>query len=111
MIHVDTDNLADAHAHSVPLYADDGQPLWRQLMDSAGQVDVAAVPLAREKLPEGALFHAFNHTHIPQPLEQIRVGTSVLVVGFPSRFSRRLASHAGRTARHHRLVVWSALSG
>ena len=84
-LHVDPDNLADSTGYSIPLYRD-GKSVWRQGLDSSGEIDVAAIEIERARLPDGALFHAFTPAHLPGPAEVVEVGAPILVVGFPLGF-------------------------
>lgn len=69
----------------LPVYRDD-QPLWRQAVDSAGLVDIAAVEIDRPSLPDGVLFSAFTPAHLVIEFDRIEVGAPVLIVGFPLGF-------------------------
>jgi hypothetical protein len=84
-LHVHRDNLAEVKRVVLPLYRDD-QPLWRQAVDSAGLVDIAAVEVDRPSLPEGVLFSAFTPAHLVVEFDRIEVGAPVLIVGFPLGF-------------------------
>jgi hypothetical protein len=83
--HLHPDNLAEVKRVVLPLYRDD-QPLWRQAVDSAGLVDIAAVEIDRQSLPEGVLFSAFTPAHLVIEFDRIEVGAPVLIVGFPLGF-------------------------
>lgn len=98
-IHCQADNLAEARMVSLALY-DGERPLWRQGVDGGGEVDVAALPLPREWLPQGALLHSFSEAHLAQRFDLIEVGTPLLVVGFPLGFHDTL---------HHLPVARQAL--
>ncbi|MGE3309216.1 MAG: serine protease [Limisphaerales bacterium] len=98
-LHTDPSNLALSTGFSIPLYRD-GEGLWRQGVDSAGEVDMAAIEIDRSALPENTLFHAFTPKHLPDPAEPIEVGSSLLVVGFPLGFHDTL---------HHMPVVRRAV--
>lgn len=99
-LHVDADNLAEASALSVPLYDGDTQ-LWRQGVDGGGEVDVAAIELARDQLPEGTVFRAFTPMHLHYMIDHVEIGTSLLIAGFPLGFHDTL---------HHMPVVRQAVS-
>lgn len=94
-LHVDRDNLAKSTGFSIPLYRD-GKGLWRQGVDSAGEVDVGVIEIERAALPEATLYRAFTPRHLHGPLDQVEVGTTLLVVGFPLGFHDSL---------HHMPVV------
>ena len=96
-LHLDEENLASSTGFSMPLYRD-GKSLWRQGKDAAGEIDVALLEIEREALPKTALYRAFTPRHLHQPEQQIEVGTSLLVVGFPLNFHDTL--HHMPVARH-----------
>ncbi len=98
-LHIDSENLTRSIGFSIPLYRE-GKSLWRQGQDSAGGIDVAVIELERAALPETAIYRAFTPRHIYDSLEQIEVGTSLLVVGFPLGFHDTL---------HHMPVVRQAV--
>ena len=103
-MHTDTDNLAESTGFSIPLYHD-GKSVWRQGVDSAGEVDVAVIEIDREALPATALYRAFDPEHLiqqgaRQQPEAVEVGSSLLVVGFPLGFHDTL---------HHMPVVRRAV--
>jgi len=96
-LHTDPDNVAESTRFSIPLY-EEKTAAWRQGIDSAGEIDVAAIEIDREKLPEETLMHAFTPEHLQDPGGQVEVGTSILVVGFPLGFHDTL--HHMPVARH-----------
>jgi len=98
-LHTNPRNMAESVLFSIPLYRD-GQPLWRQGLDGAGQVDVAVIAIERPALPATAFYRAFTPAHLRYPEHQIEVGTSLLVVGFPLGFHDTL---------HHMPVVRHAI--
>jgi S1-C subfamily serine protease len=69
-------------------------------VDSAGTVDVAALQLERAALPNKLLLQPFTSDHLVEQLDEIEVGTRVLVVGFPLGFHDTL---------HHLPVVRQAV--
>ena len=81
-LHVDPENVAKTVQFSIPLYRD-GKSVWREGLDSAGAIDVVALELERPALPRSMLFHAFTPAHLVERLDQMELGTSVLIVGFP----------------------------
>ena len=98
-LHVDRQNIANVIQWSIPLY-DGNQALWRQGVDSGGSVDVVAVEIHRQALPETVLLAPFTPAHLVAELDQVEVGTAVLIVGFPLGFHDNLhhlpvARHAG----------------
>ena len=84
-LHIDPANVAAITQWIIPLYRDN-QPSWREGLDSGGTVDVAALELDRAALPSTLLLRAFTAAHLVASLEQIEVGTPVLIVGFPLGF-------------------------
>ena len=98
-LHADPDNLAESIQFSIPLYRD-GISLWRQGLDSAGEIDVAVIEIDRAALPESTVYCAFTPEHLLQTLDQVEVGTSALMVGFPLGFHDTL---------HHMPVVRQAV--
>ena len=98
-LHVDEDNLARSAGFSIPLYRD-GMSVWRQGKDATGEIDVAVVELDRTALPGTMAYRAFTPAHLPRRIDQVEVGTSLLVVGFPLGFHDTL---------HHMPVVRHAV--
>lgn len=99
-LHVDPSNMAKSTGFSIPLYRD-GKSAWRQGLDAAGEIDVAVIEIERSALPATAVYYAFTPNHLHGPLDQIEVGTSLLVVGFPLGFHDTL---------HHMPVVRHAVN-
>jgi hypothetical protein len=81
-LHVDPVNLGATVQFSIPLYRE-GKSLWREGLDSAGPIDVVALALERDALPGALLVHAFTPQHLVGKLDQVEMGSSVLIVGFP----------------------------
>lgn len=98
-LHIDPDNLAKSTEFSIPLYRD-GQSLWHQGLDPSGEIDVAVIEIERSALPETTLYRAFTPEHLHRPPEEVEVGTSLSVVGFPLGFHDTL---------HHMPVVRHAV--
>jgi S1-C subfamily serine protease len=98
-LHTDADNLAESTGFSIPLYRD-GKSVWRQGLDSAGAIDVAVIEIDRSALPESTLYRAFTPHHLVGPEDEVEVGSSLLVVGFPLGFHDTL---------HHMPVVRHAV--
>ncbi len=84
-LHVDAENLADSVGFSIPLYRD-GESIWRQATDAAGEIDVAVIEIEREALPKTLVYSSFNVEHLLDPASHVEIGTSLLVVGFPLGF-------------------------
>lgn len=98
-LHVNPDNLAESAAFSIPLYRN-GTGLWRQGLDSGGDVDTAVIEIDRGALPAGTVYRTFTPEHLYRNTEEIEVGASLLVVGFPLGFHDTL---------HHAPVVRRAV--
>lgn len=84
-LHTDAVDLSRTTVLSVPLYRD-RKSVWRQGKDSGGEIDVAVIELDRSALPAGAELRAFSLAHLQGPLEEVGIGTPLLVVGFPLGF-------------------------
>jgi hypothetical protein len=84
-LHVDAIDLTRSVAFSVLLYHE-GKSIWRQGQDSGGEIDVAVIELDRTALPESAHLRAFAPANLQAQPEDIEVGSSLLVVGFPLGF-------------------------
>jgi len=97
-IHCDASNLTRSVSISVLLYRD-GKSVWRQGLDMGGEIDVAVIELDRKLLPADALMVCFTPAHLQRSLDEVEVGSSVLVVGFPLGFHDTL---------HHLPVVRQA---
>jgi Trypsin-like peptidase domain len=98
-IHTDDENLTLSTGFSMLLYRD-GRSVWRQGTDTAGEIDVAVIELDRSALPATSVIRAFTPAHLHRATEQVEVGSSLLIVGFPLGFHDTL---------HHLPVVRQAL--
>ncbi|MGC9216265.1 S1 family peptidase [Acidithiobacillus sp.] len=98
-LHTDAANLTRSAVFSVYLYRE-GKSLWRQGSDSGGEIDVAAIELDRECLPDSVVIQCFTPAHLQSSFEEIEVGSLLLVVGFPLGFHDTL---------HHLPVVRQAV--
>ena len=98
-VHSDANNLTQASALSVLLYRDGGA-IWHQGSDGAGEIDVAAIEIDRAVLPAADALRAFTPAHLQLRLQEVKVGTPLLVVGFPLGFHDTL---------HHLPVVRQAV--
>jgi len=85
---------------SVRLYDDAGVAVWHQAGDRGGDIDVAAIGIDRTALAHGASLHCFSPAHLQTSLDEVEVGASLLVVGFPLGFHDTL---------HHLPVVRHAV--
>ncbi|MGL6110928.1 MAG: S1 family peptidase [Rubrivivax sp.] len=97
-LHIDAGNLTRSVALSVMLYRD-GMSVWHQGSDAGGEIDVAVIELQRDALPESVLLRCFKPEHLQASLQDVEVGSSLLIVGFPLGFHDTL---------HHLPVVRQA---
>ena len=97
-LHTDADNLTRAAVLSVLLYRE-GKSVWHQGRDDGGEIDVAAIEIERAALPPTVLLRAFTPAQLQHSLQEVEVGSSLLVVGFPLGFHDTL---------HHLPVVRQA---
>lgn len=98
-LHTDPDNLARSSGFSIPLYRD-GESIWRQGLDTAGEIDVAAIEIDRGALPKTMISRAFSPHHIARTTDPVEVGSPLLIVGFPLGFHDTL---------HHMPIVRHAI--
>ncbi|UCV24591.1 MULTISPECIES: S1 family peptidase [Azonexaceae] len=98
-LHTNEANIAESTGFSIPLYRD-GNSLWREGLDAAGDIDVAVIEINRKALPKTAVFRAFSPRHLLTSLDRVEVGSSLLIVGFPLGF---------HDALHHTPVVRHAI--
>ena len=98
-LHLNEDNMAESTGFSIPLYRN-GKSVWRQGLDGAGEIDVAVVEIERHALPATATYRAFTPEHLYRSTDQVDVGASLLVVGFPLGFHDTL---------HHMAVARQAI--
>lgn len=96
-LHTDPDNLAQSTGFFLPLYRN-GESVWRQGLDAAGEIDVAVIEIEQAVLPARMLFRAFTPDHLAGSENQPEIGASLLVVGFPLGFHDTL--HHMPVARH-----------
>jgi S1-C subfamily serine protease len=98
-LHTDRVNLTRSIGFSMLLYRD-RRAVWRQGTDAGGEVDVAVIELERSALPRTSAIHAFTPAHLQHAFDEVEVGSSLLIVGFPLGFHDTL---------HHLPVVRQAL--
>lgn len=98
-LHTDAINLTRSISLSVLLYYN-GKSVWRQGSDAGGEIDVAVIELERAVLPQSAVLRCFTPAHLQRSLQEVEVGTSLLIVGFPLGFHDTL---------HHLPVVRQAV--
>lgn len=98
-MHIDPDNMGKSTGFSMPLYRG-SKSAWRQGSDTSGDIDVAVIEIERAALPDTIVYRAFTPDHLPRQFDQIEVGTSLLIVGYPLGFHDTL---------HHMPVVRHAV--
>ncbi len=96
-IHINPENIAQVSNYSIPLYKN-SKAVWSEIADAGGSVDIVAIEINRQALPNSIVFTAFNEHNLPEQLESIEVGTTLLIVGFPLGFHDTL--HKLPVARH-----------
>lgn len=84
-LHTDLRDLTRHAVVSLPLYCQ-GLPQWREARDAGGAVDIAAVEIPAHSLPADAMLEAFDETHLDARDEQIAIGDSLTIPGFPLGF-------------------------
>jgi S1-C subfamily serine protease len=97
-LHTDRANLTRSIGLSVLLYQD-GRSVWRHGSDDAGGIDVAVIELERAALPAKVEMLCFTPAHLQRSLDEVEVGSPLLLVGFPLGF---------HDALHHLPVVRQA---
>jgi hypothetical protein len=97
--HTDANNLTRSLVMSLLLYRD-GMSVWHQGSDTGGDIDVAAIELDREALPRSVVLRSFTPAHLQCSLQEVEVGSPLLIVGFPLGFHDTL---------HHLPVVRHAV--
>ena len=98
-LHVDAHNLTQSVRQSLLLYRA-GKSVWHQGEDAGGEIDMAVIELDRAALPAPVAMACFTASHLQARLDEIEVGSSVLIVGFPLGFHDTL---------HHLPVVRQAV--
>jgi S1-C subfamily serine protease len=88
-LHSDPANIARTTRFSIPLYQQ-GRSVWRQGIDSGGEIDVAAIEIDRSALPETAAFRSFTPLHLIASHDTVEIGSAVLILGFPLGFYDQL---------------------
>jgi Trypsin-like peptidase domain len=89
VLHTDVQNLTQFHVLSLMLY-ENGKSVWRQGRDDGGDIDVAVLEINRALLPPSAVLRCFTPAHLQGTLDEVEVGSSLLVVGFPLGFQDAL---------------------
>ena len=84
-VHTDARDLTQHAQVTLPLYRD-RLGRWREATDSAGRVDVAALPIEPASLPAGAALCAFDEHHLDGSAEDVAIGDSLTIAGFPLGF-------------------------
>ncbi len=98
-LHADAATLTRSIRQSLLLYRD-GKAVWHQGSDSGGEIDMAVIELDRAALPATVVIECFTQAHLQRRLDEVEVGSSLLIVGFPLGFHDTL---------HHLPVVRQAV--
>jgi len=98
-LHLDADNVTKTIGLSILLYKD-GRAVWRQGRDKDSEIDVAVLEIERSALPEGVELRAFSPKHLASASDEMPLGQSLLIPGFPLGF---------HDAVHHLPVVRHAI--
>lgn len=98
-LHLDANNVTQTIGLSILLYKD-GRAVWRQGRDKDSEIDVAVLEIERSALPEGVALRAFSPKHLASDSDEIPLGQSLLIPGFPLGF---------HDAVHHLPVVRHAI--
>lgn len=88
-LHTGEEHLSRSARYSIPLYKN-GLGLWRACSDTAGDVDIAAIEITRNLLPNDVVYQAFSPEHLAKQEDAIEVGHSIVVVGYPLGFQDNL---------------------
>lgn len=97
-LHTDASDLTQYATFSIPLYSN-GIALWRQATDSGGSVDIAVIEIQASRLPKRTVLQAFNASHLSVHGEDVAIGDTLTVIGFPLGFHDTI---------HHLAVARSA---
>lgn len=84
-LHTCANDLTKVAIFSIPLYGE-GVALWREMVDTAGPVDIAVIEISTGCLPEQTLLRAFDASHLAADDGGAAIGDSLIVVGFPLGF-------------------------
>lgn len=84
-LHTDERDLTRCVSYSIPLYKN-AVGLWHGATDSGGPVDVAVIEIEADRLPDNAVLHAFDASHLEPRNEDVVVGDALTVIGFPLGF-------------------------
>lgn len=84
-LHTNPQLMANSTGFSIPLYRN-GKSIWRVGSDTAGEIDVAVIEIERSALPKTAVYRAFTPKNLIGKLDQVEIGSSLLIVGFPLGF-------------------------
>jgi S1-C subfamily serine protease len=96
-LHAGDDDLTEPTVLSLLLY-EKAQAVWHQAGDRGGDIDVAAIEIDTALLADG-MPPAFGPDHLHQKLDEVEIGTPLLIVGFPLGF---------HDVRHHLPVARQA---
>ncbi|TGL61189.1 serine protease [Leptospira ognonensis] len=84
-LHINEENITITTDYSIPLYREN-RPLWMEAYDSGGLVDVCAIELDRKALGDKVFLEAFHEDQLVTATDDVEVGTSAVIAGFPLGF-------------------------
>lgn len=84
-LHDDPQNLATTILHTLPLY-DGKNPLWREMSDASGPVDVVVLPINQVDWPQSSLIFPFEPEDVVLDFDSFSMGDSLSIIGFPLGF-------------------------
>lgn len=99
-LHLDPDNVTQTIGLSILLYKN-GRAVWRQGRDQDSEIDVAVLEIDGAALP-GVALRAFSPRHLASSSDEMPLGQSLLIPGFPLGFHD--AIHHLPVVRHANLA-------
>jgi hypothetical protein len=84
-LHTDARDLTCRATLSILLHRD-GLAAWHQVSDSGGDIDVAALELDRDAMPDGCILRPFGPQHLAAGFDLFEVGDRLAIPGFPLGF-------------------------
>jgi hypothetical protein len=84
-VHAHPRDLTQLATLSILLHRN-GRAVWHQARDSGGEVDVAALELARSAMPAGCVVRPFGPQHLAVGFDLFEVGDRLAIPGFPLGF-------------------------
>jgi V8-like Glu-specific endopeptidase len=79
MLHVNQSDIKQNEYYDIALYTK-AKKMW---IESNVKVDVVAIPIEMNKLPQGSIIVSFNVANLLQSNIQLHVGDDIVVMGYP----------------------------